>query len=286
MEFVSQLEPQALLPFLYMQHEYNRMKMDEYTFYNDQMDTPDFIRAKREQLQEDVHFEVVGSRGILGEEKRDRKIAETTAFFSGNPLFAPKMNVTPIMLEMYKDAGKKNPEEWVKKDEGPQIPPQVQQKFQELQQALQQAEEENKQLKSKQNIEMAKLQADMQQFVKEQAQEREQFNKDYQLRVAEFKLAASEQNHTQNQDRVQSVVSINAGDEIGKVAQNLQSLAINQSDTMNKAAEMIEKAIQTIDKSAQTIDKTVQNIAKTEAEKEKPRKKIKVKRTAEGYEVE
>jgi len=201
MEFVSQLEPQGFLPFLYMQHEYNRKMLGEYTFYNDQMDTPDFIRADKSKLQEDVHFEVVGSRGVLGEEKRDRKIAETTAFFSSNPLFAPKLNTTPLMLEMYKDAGKKNPEEWVVKDDGkPKIPPEAQQKVQEMQQVIQKLGTENQQLKSKQQTEMAKLTADMKQFMAEQAQDKDQFNKEFALKVAEFKLEAKQQVHDQNQD--------------------------------------------------------------------------------------
>lgn len=132
MEFVSQLEPQALLPFLYMQHELNRKNLTTYTFYNDEMHTPDFVRISKQDIQEDVHFDVTGSRGVLGEEKRDRKFAETTAFLSGNPLFAPKLNDTEIMLKMYRDSGEKNPEKLVK-TQGPQVPPQVQQAMQQAQ---------------------------------------------------------------------------------------------------------------------------------------------------------
>lgn len=217
MEFISQLESQAFLPYLYMQHEYNRKEMEEYTFYNDQMDTPDFIRADKSKLQEDVHFEVVGSRGVLGEEKRDRKIAETTAFFSSSPLFAPKLNTTPLMLEMFKDAGKKNPEEWVKKDDDtePQIPPELMQKMQEMQQLLQKTMQENQQLKSGQQVEMAKLSADMKQFMLEQAQDRQQFNKEFALKVAELKLEAKQVAHEQQQDRIRTVLEANAAPEQG-----------------------------------------------------------------------
>lgn len=160
MGFIAQLEPQSLLPFLYMQHEYNRKKMGEYTFYNDEMNTPDFITGTRKMLQEDIHFEVVGSRGILGEEKRSRKIAETTAFLAGTPGFAEKLVHEKIMLEMYSDSGKKNPEEWVKTGEqGPQIPPEIQQKVQEMEEAMQKLQEENQKYKTNDATGMAKLQA-------------------------------------------------------------------------------------------------------------------------------
>lgn len=135
MEFISQLEPQALMPFLYMQHELNRMKMDQYTFYNDEMHTPDFIRATRQDIQANAHFEIVGSRGVLGEERRATKTAQVTAFFAGSPLFAPKLNTTEIMLEMYRDAGKKNPEEWVKEPQK-QADPQAMIEIQKRDQAI------------------------------------------------------------------------------------------------------------------------------------------------------
>ena len=110
MEFVSQLEPLGLLPFLYMQHELNRRKMGEYTFYNDEMHTPDFIRAHKKDIQSNVHFEVVGSKGQLGEEMRAKKQAGAVGFASQNPLFAPLLNAPEILMDLFRDAGKKNPE--------------------------------------------------------------------------------------------------------------------------------------------------------------------------------
>lgn len=200
MGFIGQLEPQALLPFLYMQHELNRANMEEYTFYNDEMHTPDFVRAQKKDIQANAHFEVVGSRGLLGEEQRNKNIANVTAFFSGNPLFAPKLHVNEIMLEMYRDAGKKNPEEFIMaEDKGPQIPPQIQQAIQEMQQIIQQLGQENQQLKSKHDEAMAKialeakkLAADQQQFSESQRQEQEQFNKEFLLKLAEFKAEVSQ----------------------------------------------------------------------------------------------
>jgi hypothetical protein len=136
MEFVSQLEPQALLPFLYMQHELNRKKMDEYTFYSDEMHTPDFVRAKKKDIQANAHFEVVGSRGVLGEMRRKQELAQTVAFLSANPLFAPVLKTTKIAEDMVRDAGKKDAEEWVTTGQ-PEIPAEVKQKLQQQEQMIQ-----------------------------------------------------------------------------------------------------------------------------------------------------
>lgn len=160
MEFIAQLEPQALLPFLYMQHELNRMEMEEYTFYSDEMQTPDFVRATKQDIQANAHFEIVGSRGVLGEEKRREKLAQTTAFFSGNPLFAPKLNTDAIMLDMYRDAGKKNPEEYIKQEEqGPKIPPELQQQLQQMQQIIQQQAQALQEAQTGMRVKFAELQA-------------------------------------------------------------------------------------------------------------------------------
>ena len=279
MEFISQLEPQALLPFLYMQHDWNRMEMKEYSFYNDEMHTPDFIRATKKDIQANAHFEVVGSRGLLGEEQRARRLAETTAFFSSNPLFAPKLAITEIMLETYRDAGKKNPEEWVKAEEGgPQIPPQVQQAVEQMQQKLGELQNENQQLKQKTQVEMAKLQTDNQQFIANLQKEREEFQKDFALRVAEFRLEAAQAAGQENRERMQSVVSINAGDEIGKVAQNLQQLATNQSDVLMQVVQKVSEI--------GNVSDAANKMLEAANEMGKPRRKMKVKRTQEGYEVE
>lgn len=164
--FVAVLEQGGLTPFLYMQHELNRKYMDEYAFYNDEMHTPDFVRASKENIQKNVHFEVVGSKGLLGEEQRTQRVGAATAFFSSNPLFAPKLKVTDIMLQTYRDAGLKNPEDYVQTDENPQIPPQLQAQIQQMQQGFEQAkgviaqlQQENQQLKQGAQIKMAEIQS-------------------------------------------------------------------------------------------------------------------------------
>jgi len=151
-EFVSVTEPH-LLSFLYMQHELNRMYMGEYTFYSDEMHTPDFIRATKKDIQANAVFEVVGSRGLLGEEQRTQKIMAVHAWASSNPLYAKHLKPVDIILDAYRDAGKKNPEVWVQTGQ-PEIP-------QEVQQQMQQLAQENAQLKQvlqENNIDMQKQQ--------------------------------------------------------------------------------------------------------------------------------
>lgn len=158
MDFVSVLEPQALLPFLYMQHDWNRREMSEYSFYSDEMHTPDFVRAKKQDIQANAHFDVVGSRGLLGEEQRKKALNGAVAFFSGNPLFAPKLKTTEIMLDTLREAGKKNPEDWVQADDDAAIPPEVQQQMQQMGQLVQQLQAELQQAQSGERVKMLGLQ--------------------------------------------------------------------------------------------------------------------------------
>lgn len=145
--FISRLEP-ALRAYLYMQHEMNKTELTEYSFYDQEMNQPDFIRIKKADLPQSVHFEIVGAKGILGERQRAEKATAVTAFASGHPMFAPLLKPAQILKQMYQDAGVKNPEAWMKNDsegENPEvtmIKQQAQQAITELKQAL--AEESKK----------------------------------------------------------------------------------------------------------------------------------------------
>lgn len=108
-DFVDKLEF-SLQTFLYMQHEINKQEMEAYRFYNPEMDAPDHMTMTREELPQNVHFDVVGARGILGEEERAQKMSVVTAFALGNPLTASLVKPLDILKEMYQDAGVKNPE--------------------------------------------------------------------------------------------------------------------------------------------------------------------------------
>ena len=109
-EFVDKQERHALRPFLYMQHELNKLKMVDYTFYNPELDAPDFMRVQKEQIPDNVVFDVVGSRGALGEKGRATRVNEVTAFLLSNPKTAHLPNVVELSKMAYQDAGIRNPE--------------------------------------------------------------------------------------------------------------------------------------------------------------------------------
>lgn len=148
-DFVGKLESGGLRPFLYMQHELNLKYMNSYSFYCSEKELPDFLVVKKKDLPKVVHFEVVGSKGVLGEERRTQQMTQVTAWALGNPITAPLVNAPKVLIDMYEDAGVKGAEMYVN-TKGPQIPPQVQAQLQqaqaiiqELQQKLQEAEQGN-----------------------------------------------------------------------------------------------------------------------------------------------
>lgn len=170
-DFVDKLESSGLRPFLYMQHELNRNRLSGYSFYNSEALAPDFMRATKADLPESVHFDVVGSKGLLGEEQRTQRTSAVTAFASQNPLFAPLLNPAALLTEMYQDAGNKNPERFINVQDGQdprlmQVQQQAQQALQNMQQqaqeAIQQLQQKIQELESRQQVEMAKLEASQQ----------------------------------------------------------------------------------------------------------------------------
>ena len=205
-DFVDKLETQGLRPFLYMQHALNKKNMPGYSFFNDAMDAPDFMRANRDDLPENVHFEVVGSKGLLGEEQRTQRTSQVTAFASGNPLFAPLLKPDAILKEMYQDAGNKNPERFMQQQQGED--PRLQQVMQQAQQAVQQLQAKIQELESKQQLEMAKLQTQTQVKQAELAQEQQIAAAELQLKreIAEAELrlkAASAEGDTRSRERIE-----------------------------------------------------------------------------------
>ena len=145
-DFIRKLN-YALRSWLYMQHALNLKMLKEYTFYSDNMDTKDFVRISGAQYKETpvIHFDVVGAKGILGEEQRMERQTQVTAFASQNPMFAPLLKPRELLLNMYKDAGTKNPDRFVNAQgdmEDPQVA-QLQQLVQALQAELQQAQDDN-----------------------------------------------------------------------------------------------------------------------------------------------
>lgn len=162
-EFVAKQERHALRPFLYMQHELNKLYMEGYEFYNPEMDSPDFMRVTKDEMPKVVNFEIVGSRGVLGEKARQEKVSQVTAFASGNPLFGPLLEPEILLKEMYQDAGVKDPERFIKPPSGPS--PEIEQLKQQMQQGMQKYEAQiadlQKQLAISKAVNEAKLQETM-----------------------------------------------------------------------------------------------------------------------------
>lgn len=147
-DFLDKHELQGLRPFLYLQHESNKKNMKPYQFYNPEMDSIDFVRAKKSDLPKNVHFDVVGSKGLIEEDQRQARTMQVTRF-AYEVGEQNQINIDKILKEMYQDAGNKNPERFLNtENEDPAA--QLQQltaQFQELQQQAQQLQAANQELK-------------------------------------------------------------------------------------------------------------------------------------------
>ena len=269
-DFVDKLERGGLRPFLYMQHELNLKKMKSYNFYCPEKGLPDFIEIKKDQLPKIVHFEVVGSKGILGEQERAQRAAAVTAFASENPLFAPLLNAPDILKDMYEDAGVKSAETYIKSGT-PQIPPQVQMQMQQLQQALQECQQELQAAKSGVEVKMKELE------LKAREAQADNAIKQSELQLKKAEAAASQQN-----DRAEVMAKIDLG---------MQELALER-DRINKELAL-ETARIRADYEAKMKQLEAENDRKqqeTEAKIEAVRiqakakaKAVNMERTAKGY---
>lgn len=160
-DFLDKHELQGLRPFLYLQHESNKKNLKTYQFYNPEMDSPDFVRAKKADLPQNVHFDVVGSKGLIEEDQRQAQTMQVTQFMysigAGNKIILDK-----LAKEMYQDAGNKNPERFLNlTDEGTAVQ-QVEQLQLELKQVTEQAQTiaaENQELKQGEESKIQEIQA-------------------------------------------------------------------------------------------------------------------------------
>ena len=108
-DFVGKIE-KGIKAYLYIQHQMNLLKMTSYKFFNPEMGMEDFDELKRADLPKEVHFEVVGSKGVLSERRRAQATSEVMAFLLGSELTANLVNVEEMARQMLMDAGNKNPE--------------------------------------------------------------------------------------------------------------------------------------------------------------------------------
>lgn len=108
-DFVDRHEAHGLRPFLYLQHEANKANPSfVYHFYNPEMDAPDFEGI--DVVPKQVHFEVVGSKGLAEEERRQAETLAVTQF--AMQVIPQRLNTEEIIKDMYQDAGNKNPERY------------------------------------------------------------------------------------------------------------------------------------------------------------------------------
>ena len=267
-DFIGRLERQALRPFLYMQHNLNRKFLKEYEFYSNEMDTPDIVRVVNSDIQVSCHFSVVGAKGILGEKERNQNISNVTVFASGNPLFAPKLKAERILLDMYRDAGKRNPEEWVQAEEGPQIPPEVQQQVQQMQQAMQQMAQELQQAKSGVMVKMAEID------LKRQMAEAENARKQAELQIRRAETIASERT-----DKAEL---------LAQIEQSNRELALEREKMNREFAQSAQEMRLDFEAKMAKIyadQKTKHEQLEAKLESAKKPRNAKIKRTSEGYEV-
>ena len=196
-DFVDKHELHGLRPFLYIQYELNKRELKDYQFYNPELDAPDFERASKSELPKDVHFEVVGSKGLMEEEQRQAQTLQWTQFLLSSPLTANLVNVTEIAKEGFRDAGHKDPERFLnitgKEDAQQQVftlqqeNQQLQEGIQQLQAALQEAQsqqqEKRLELQLKGEIENEKIDNDEQRIEAELTIKREALLAEGQLKI-------------------------------------------------------------------------------------------------------
>ena len=160
-DFLDKHELQGLRPFLYLQHESNKRNLETYQFYSQEINSPDFVVIKREDLPDTVHFDVVGSKGMIEEQQRQQATMSVTNFMysigAGN-----KINIDKLAKEMYQDAGNKNPERFLNVTDEPtaqQMVEQLQAQMQEIQQQAQALQAENQELKQGEESKIQEIQS-------------------------------------------------------------------------------------------------------------------------------
>lgn len=158
--FIGKFE-KSLRTYLYLQHFLNTKKLESYSFYNSESQSPDFQRITRKELPKNANFEVIGAKGMLGEAQRAQRFTVATTLLASSPLFARDLNTTAIEKQVYQDAGVKNPEQFLIQKNAA-IPPQVQQQLEQMQQVIKQLGAELQKEKAQTEPKLLKIQSDHQ----------------------------------------------------------------------------------------------------------------------------
>lgn len=118
-DFVGVLERHGLRPFLFMQHELNKLYLNDYPFYCDEPNLPTFLRAGKNDLKEIANlasFEITGSNGLLGEQRRREGALYVTqqllATDRGDRMVGDE-GLAEVARDAYADFGVKDPERYI-----------------------------------------------------------------------------------------------------------------------------------------------------------------------------
>jgi hypothetical protein len=262
-KFVARLEF-TLKIFLYMQHEINKQDLEAYSFYNPEMDAPDHMRVTRDQLPQNVNFEIVGSRGILGEQERAEKTSVVISFASQNPLFANLLKAPDILKEMLQDAGVKSPERFlnIPTDETQQIEQRVEDKYKQIiQEGMQEIDDLNKKLAISKAVNDARLleaqlKAESQAAIAEyKAQIQSQVD------VLKSQLAIAESAAKQAGDHQKNVNQMSIK-EIGDVIGALEKLIDSQKSEQEKRSNEVTQKIEALASTTETLLKEIKKPVK------------------------
>ena len=158
-DFLAVMDRQFLKPSLNMQHDYNLRELDNYPFYNNEQNTPDFLRVSRDELPKNVIFNVVGSKEVLGEQQRFNKFVASIQFASSIPQLNQTTDWGEVGKEIWHFSGLKDPERFSisGNNEKRALVQQFQQEIQQYQQQMQELAQENQ----VSDLEKAKLQSDI-----------------------------------------------------------------------------------------------------------------------------
>ena len=278
-DFAGKLESGALRPFLYMQHELNLKNLDSYSFYCAEKGLPDFITVKRDDLPKVVHFEIVGSKGVLGEERRRSQMTEVTAFASGNPLFAPLLNAPKILMDMYEDAGVKGAEEYIKTEQG--MSPEAQQKMQVAQQQMQQMQQQMQQMA--QELQKAKAGEAVQ--LQKLEMEKAKSQGDMAMKNAQLEFEKQKALYSDRADKAELMAKIQEAQQaLALEAERMNREFALEAERMRNDLAMQGAELRLAHEKA-NAEMAIKH-EKAEASKEKKKRSTKITRTSTGYEVE
>lgn len=274
-DFLDKHELQGLRPYLYLQHECNKKNLKSYQFYNPEMDSPDFVRVTNKDIKDlNVHFDVVGSKGLIEEDQRQAQTMQVTQFAYSIGA-GEKININKLLVEMYQDAGNKNPERFLNITNERTAASELEQvtaQFQQLQEQSQQLAQENQSLKENEESEIEKAK------IKGSVEMARQDNEEDSIKLkAENDTLKIEREAELNRDKFQSEADLNEQKAENKHQETMFSTFVkNVGQPTEVKEEAEENEIEPVDIMAK-FEEAMENFTKIQAA---PKKVI---RNKEGF---